>query len=351
MRSFLVTIGTLTAVIGFIVQFVGLRALHWSATVYQLGVMLIMTIIRSFVRRGLIAETSCYALPDGNELTWLALYIDKSDADRRTNGALQSNLRADSSKEDDCQDRSTTITLTERMSQASKISEINTATCMRWLYSRVPSMEKGSLNPIHSEDDMSRLILHVITRWEPLTAHTAAAGFLNTTTFENHVNQISTNDEHIRNAFPPWPSHEAISQCKDVASDKVEVLLLFRELQRLISPPDAVIEWASTLASTIERTTDFLRSSNHVLWHEGQRIGPSFPDLDFKVRIVHGPFMNPQSNKVQNLCIKLSGKPGAKPAKEGSTILQGLEMRDRYGIAGFRASFMAIRARNPFERP
>jgi len=39
--------------LGFVGQFVGLRALHWSATVIQLGVTCIMTAVRARVRRGI----------------------------------------------------------------------------------------------------------------------------------------------------------------------------------------------------------------------------------------------------------------------------------------------------------
>lgn len=41
------------AVIGFVCQFIGLRAVHWSATVICLSCTIIMTLIRAWVRRGL----------------------------------------------------------------------------------------------------------------------------------------------------------------------------------------------------------------------------------------------------------------------------------------------------------
>ncbi|KAM7203209.1 hypothetical protein V8F20_004151 [Naviculisporaceae sp. PSN 640] len=44
---------TAVSMCGFITQFVGLRNLHWSVTIIQLGVTLIMTAIRAWVRRGL----------------------------------------------------------------------------------------------------------------------------------------------------------------------------------------------------------------------------------------------------------------------------------------------------------
>jgi hypothetical protein len=72
---------TTTAVIGFIVQFIGLRALHWSATIIQLGVTLIMTGIRAYVRRGLATNPICGDILDGHETAWLALKISQ-EADR-----------------------------------------------------------------------------------------------------------------------------------------------------------------------------------------------------------------------------------------------------------------------------
>lgn len=68
MNSRMAPFATLTAIVGFVIHFVGLRALHWSATIYQLGVMLIMTIIRALVRRGLSVGPVCYPLLDGYEI-------------------------------------------------------------------------------------------------------------------------------------------------------------------------------------------------------------------------------------------------------------------------------------------
>ena len=46
-------VGMLAATIGFLIQFWGIRALHYSVAVMQLGVTVVMTAIRSWVRRGL----------------------------------------------------------------------------------------------------------------------------------------------------------------------------------------------------------------------------------------------------------------------------------------------------------
>ncbi|USP78311.1 uncharacterized protein yc1106_05585 [Curvularia clavata] len=64
---------SIMTVAGFIVQFVGLRGLHWSATIFQLGVTLTMTGARSWVRRGLSAEVPCVQLKPMYELEMTAL--------------------------------------------------------------------------------------------------------------------------------------------------------------------------------------------------------------------------------------------------------------------------------------
>ena len=49
----LVIVGTLASLIGFIVQFTGLRSMHWSAPVAQLVATLVMAAVRAYVRRGM----------------------------------------------------------------------------------------------------------------------------------------------------------------------------------------------------------------------------------------------------------------------------------------------------------
>jgi hypothetical protein len=48
---YLTVAGSSLAFLWFVVQFIGLRRLHWSAAVVQLGVTLAMTVIRTIVRR------------------------------------------------------------------------------------------------------------------------------------------------------------------------------------------------------------------------------------------------------------------------------------------------------------
>ena len=73
--NFLAAVGTTLAIGGFIVQFVGLRALHWSSTVMQLGATLVLTAARAWVRRGLAKDPIAVSIPTGHELSWLAMHI------------------------------------------------------------------------------------------------------------------------------------------------------------------------------------------------------------------------------------------------------------------------------------
>ncbi|KAH7311891.1 hypothetical protein BKA65DRAFT_157187 [Rhexocercosporidium sp. MPI-PUGE-AT-0058] len=68
-------VGSSFAIAGFIVQFVGLRALHWSATIMQLGATVFMTAVRSYVRRGLAHDIQWEAIPEGEELGWLTEHV------------------------------------------------------------------------------------------------------------------------------------------------------------------------------------------------------------------------------------------------------------------------------------
>ncbi|KAI6762512.1 hypothetical protein HG530_008492 [Fusarium avenaceum] len=65
-------IGTAISLCGFIVQFIGLRGMHWSASIAQLMAVLIMMALRALVRRGLAKPPQCIKLTSGFELDWFA---------------------------------------------------------------------------------------------------------------------------------------------------------------------------------------------------------------------------------------------------------------------------------------
>ncbi|KAH9218266.1 hypothetical protein DL95DRAFT_490064 [Leptodontidium sp. 2 PMI_412] len=73
--NFVAAVGSSLAIAGFIVQFVGLRALHWSATIMQLGATVFMTGVRSYVRRGLAHDMKWEAIPEGEELGWFTEHV------------------------------------------------------------------------------------------------------------------------------------------------------------------------------------------------------------------------------------------------------------------------------------
>lgn len=81
-RSYSTLAATATAltIVGFIVQFIGLRALHWSATIVQLGVTLFMTGVRAYVRRGLATSLVCHTMLEGHETASLTLLLLQDDA-------------------------------------------------------------------------------------------------------------------------------------------------------------------------------------------------------------------------------------------------------------------------------
>ncbi|SCN86299.1 uncharacterized protein FFB20_07600 [Fusarium fujikuroi] len=71
----LTVIATAICLAGFIIQFIGLRAMHWSASVGQLIAVIIMTILRALVRVGFIAPIEYFKLRDKFELDGLALAL------------------------------------------------------------------------------------------------------------------------------------------------------------------------------------------------------------------------------------------------------------------------------------
>lgn len=64
--------GSFISVTGFVCQFVGLRAMHWSASIAQLVATAIMIVVRVCLRWKLTSEPSSEKLTKGHELDWLA---------------------------------------------------------------------------------------------------------------------------------------------------------------------------------------------------------------------------------------------------------------------------------------
>ncbi|KAK7420559.1 hypothetical protein QQX98_002758, partial [Neonectria punicea] len=77
--AFKTVAGTMVGLCGFVVQFIGLRGMHWSASIAQLGAVLVMTVLRSWVRRGLAERPVCQPLLSGFELDWFAMTLGDAE--------------------------------------------------------------------------------------------------------------------------------------------------------------------------------------------------------------------------------------------------------------------------------
>ncbi|KAH7460498.1 hypothetical protein FOMA001_g19467 [Fusarium oxysporum f. sp. matthiolae] len=71
----LTLIGMFFSMSGFIVQFVGLRAMHWTASVTLLGATILMACLRVLVRRNLAKIPKSQRLIAGHELDWLTMVL------------------------------------------------------------------------------------------------------------------------------------------------------------------------------------------------------------------------------------------------------------------------------------
>ncbi|OAQ98850.1 hypothetical protein LLEC1_01715 [Akanthomyces lecanii] len=72
----LTTVGCLVSIFGFVLQFMGLRAMNYTAAIAQFVAMAIMTILRAVVRRGLVEAPIPQKLLKGFELDWLASSLE-----------------------------------------------------------------------------------------------------------------------------------------------------------------------------------------------------------------------------------------------------------------------------------
>ncbi|MBE3042127.1 hypothetical protein IMZ48_06005 [Candidatus Bathyarchaeota archaeon] len=93
-KELFAVIGTAISLGGYIVQFIGLRGMHWSASVAQLGAIALMTVLRAWIRRDLARLPASQPLVSDHELDWLAItlatdhekspWLDSSKATRDT---------------------------------------------------------------------------------------------------------------------------------------------------------------------------------------------------------------------------------------------------------------------------
>ena len=74
-------LGVTTSILGFLLQFVGLRQLHWSGPIVLLGATALMTCLRAYVRRSLATEPVTAPIPKDYELDWFATLFAFYDKD------------------------------------------------------------------------------------------------------------------------------------------------------------------------------------------------------------------------------------------------------------------------------
>lgn len=98
----MVIIGTAISMTGFIAQFTGLRAMHWSTSIAQLGAIMIMAIVRAWIRRDLASDPATYKVPKDNELDWLAieLALEPKDLWKNMNRSTENKQQGNGNAED-----------------------------------------------------------------------------------------------------------------------------------------------------------------------------------------------------------------------------------------------------------
>lgn len=68
-------LGTIICLSGFVIQFVGLRSMHWSASIAQLVAVFAMTVLRTVARRGFTDPVDSQDLTQEHELDWFTLTL------------------------------------------------------------------------------------------------------------------------------------------------------------------------------------------------------------------------------------------------------------------------------------
>ncbi|KAK3341452.1 hypothetical protein B0T25DRAFT_593994 [Lasiosphaeria hispida] len=88
-ENFVAASGAAISMCGFLTQFIGLRGMHWSVSIAQLGATIIMTLLRTWVRRNLAEKPKAVPLVSGHELDWLAMTLRGNHTKAPWFGALE----------------------------------------------------------------------------------------------------------------------------------------------------------------------------------------------------------------------------------------------------------------------
>ena len=87
----LALVGTITSVVGFVVQFIGFRLMNRSCSVAQIIAIVLVIILRAYVRRNLWGHPHIESIPRNHEMDWLALQIAKDPSFLRSTNATNCN--------------------------------------------------------------------------------------------------------------------------------------------------------------------------------------------------------------------------------------------------------------------
>lgn len=68
-------IGTFASITGFVLQFEGFRGISWACSIAQLVAIMIMTIVRAIIRRGMLDKPATEKITPDYEMDWLALKV------------------------------------------------------------------------------------------------------------------------------------------------------------------------------------------------------------------------------------------------------------------------------------
>ncbi|KAF2014123.1 hypothetical protein BU24DRAFT_423167 [Aaosphaeria arxii CBS 175.79] len=295
--SRMAALATFTAVVGFVVQFVGLRALHWSATIVQLGVMLIMTVIRSWVRRGLAADPVFYPLLDGHELAWLTLYMLRQDDQQWINN----------------NNRSAKGTVS-RIRSCFSLSSIPFSLIKTFPFVRSRGTSEQKPKPLSDQR-----LLDSIARWEPVTGYFNIQETIRSMSqaIESHragrpvIDVLETEITRLHRIFPRDLSRISFFEPELHGISVFPPLETYRDLQNLMPASEHVMDTANALAQAMERTLAFFATNLHVLWKEDgdlflPRANPwDSPKMTINIDVLRGPYKEYAKLRRENVLIEL----------------------------------------------
>lgn len=208
-RFTLVTVAVSTALIGFIGQFVGLRAMHASVTVAQLVAVLIMTALRAcaHIQRQSENEIKDPDQVDGHELDWLAKDLRKCIKWEIVTGFDYPDYSIDTGSEDEGQDESMAVMkMRARLGRLSKDWKLESRIKVKILQNAI----EATMNDISTT-------MKLKDEWKDKSSFTwilpVNAQFKSTPALEPHFTSLGATTAGVESQS--WKVHLTISRAKD----------------------------------------------------------------------------------------------------------------------------------------